>query len=86
MEQTPGPQDPGAPGSPHPGAGAPHRRAAAPPRARRLYRIRNDRVVAGVASGLAHSLEVDPVWIRLGFVVLTFFGGLGVPSTWSRGS
>jgi phage shock protein PspC (stress-responsive transcriptional regulator) len=49
-----------------------------PPHPRRLYRLRNDRVVAGVAAGLAYHLEVDPVWIRLGFVVLTFLGGLGL--------
>jgi phage shock protein PspC (stress-responsive transcriptional regulator) len=45
---------------------------------RRLYRLRNDRVIAGVASGLGAHLEVDPVWIRLAFVVLAFVGGLGV--------
>jgi len=79
MEQTPGPQDPGAPGAPPPwGSVPPAGGPLPPPHARRLYRIRNDRVVAGVAAGLAYSLEVDPVWIRLGFVVLTFLGGLGV--------
>ena len=79
MEQTPGPQDPGAPGSPPPwGSVPPTGGPLPPPRARRLYRIRSDRVVAGVASGLAYSLEVDPVWIRLAFVVLTFLGGLGL--------
>ncbi|MGA9114542.1 MAG: PspC domain-containing protein [Candidatus Dormiibacterota bacterium] len=79
MDQTPGPQDPGAPGSPPPwGSVPPTGGPLPPPRARRLYRLRNDRVVAGVASGLAYHLEVDPVWIRLAFVVLTFLGGLGV--------
>jgi len=51
--------------------------AAPPPPVRRLYRLRNDRVVAGVASGLAAHLELDPVWVRLAFVVLAFIGGLG---------
>ncbi len=45
---------------------------------RRLYRLRNDRVIAGVASGLGAHLEVDPIWIRLAFVVLAFAGGLGI--------
>jgi len=49
-----------------------------PPAARRLYRIRSDRVVAGVASGLGAHLDVDPIWVRLAFVVLVFFAGLGV--------
>jgi phage shock protein PspC (stress-responsive transcriptional regulator) len=35
-------------------------------------------MVAGVASGLAVHLDVDPIWIRLAFVVLTFTGGFGV--------
>jgi len=52
--------------------------APTPPPYRRLYRLRHDRVVAGVASGLAAHMEVDPVWIRLAFVVLTFIGGLGI--------
>jgi phage shock protein PspC (stress-responsive transcriptional regulator)/predicted membrane protein len=49
-----------------------------PPPGRRIYRLRNDRVVAGVASGLSAHLDVDPIWIRLAFVILTFFAGLGV--------
>jgi phage shock protein PspC (stress-responsive transcriptional regulator)/predicted membrane protein len=48
------------------------------PPVRRLYRLRNDRVIAGVASGLGAHLDVDPIWIRLAFVVLAFAGGLGV--------
>jgi phage shock protein PspC (stress-responsive transcriptional regulator) len=45
---------------------------------RRIYRLRQDRVVAGVASGLAAHMDVDPTWVRLAFVVLIFFGGIGV--------
>jgi phage shock protein PspC (stress-responsive transcriptional regulator)/predicted membrane protein len=48
------------------------------PPVRRLYRLRNDRVIAGVASGLGAHLDMDPIWIRLAFVVLAFVGGLGV--------
>jgi phage shock protein PspC (stress-responsive transcriptional regulator) len=84
MEQTPDQQDPdpsGMPpvgGSPPPwGAVPPSGGAVPPPPVRRLYRLRNDRVVAGVASGLAAHLELDPVWVRLAFVVLAFIGGLG---------
>ncbi len=45
--------------------------------ARRLYRIRNGRVVAGVAAGLATYFGVDPTLVRLAFALLTVFGGLG---------
>jgi signal transduction histidine kinase len=37
-----------------------------------------DRVVGGVAAGLGHRLGVDPVLVRLTFVVLAFAGGVGV--------
>jgi phage shock protein C len=36
----------------------------------RLYRSRTDRMVAGVAGGLAEYLGVDPLLVRLGFVLL----------------
>jgi len=45
--------------------------------AKRLYRIRNGRVVAGVAAGLAAYFGVDPTLVRLAFALLTVFGGLG---------
>ncbi len=44
----------------------------------RLRRTRNDKYVAGVAGGLARHLDIDPVILRVAFVVLTFFGGAGV--------
>jgi phage shock protein PspC (stress-responsive transcriptional regulator) len=43
-----------------------------------LERLRRDRAVAGVASGLARYLGVDVAWIRIGFVVLALFGGSGI--------
>jgi signal transduction histidine kinase/phage shock protein PspC (stress-responsive transcriptional regulator) len=47
----------------------------------RLGRIKRgpDRIVAGVASGIAHELGVDPVVIRIAFIVLTVASGAGVP-------
>ena len=45
---------------------------------KRLTRSTNDRMVAGVAAGLAEYLEIDPVLIRLAFVLLTFAGGPGL--------
>jgi phage shock protein PspC (stress-responsive transcriptional regulator) len=49
-----------------------------PPSLRRLYRLRNDRWVAGVAAGLGAHLDVDPNLVRLGFFLLTIFGGFGI--------
>lgn len=37
-----------------------------------------DRVVAGVCGGFARHLGVDPVIVRVAFVLLTVFGGSGV--------
>lgn len=48
-----------------------------PPRPRRLYRSRSDRMLGGVAGGLGEYFQVDPVIFRIGFGVTLFFGGLG---------
>lgn len=45
---------------------------------KRLYRSRDHRVVAGVAGGLATYLGIDPALIRLAFVLLTIFNGMGL--------
>ncbi len=45
----------------------------------RLHRRRGGRMLGGVAVGLADYFAVDPVLVRVGFVVLTFVGGLAVP-------
>src|SRR5262245_46562476 len=44
----------------------------------RIRRSRSDRRVAGGAGGLGRHLDVDPVILRVAFVVLTFFGGVGL--------
>lgn len=45
---------------------------------KRLVRPRDDRMLFGVASGLAHYLNIDPVIIRLLFVLLALAGGHGL--------
>jgi len=49
---------------------------------KQLGRIRRtvgpDRKIAGVAGGLARHLDIDPVILRVAFVVLVFFGGAGL--------
>ncbi len=44
----------------------------------RLRRSTFDRKVAGVASGIARHFDIDPVIVRVVFVVLVFFGGAGL--------
>lgn len=44
----------------------------------RLYRSRDDRVIAGIAGGLAKHLGIDPVLARLVFVALALAAGSGV--------
>lgn len=39
-------------------------------RARRLYRDGKRKVLGGVASGIAHYFSIDPLWIRLLFILL----------------
>jgi phage shock protein PspC (stress-responsive transcriptional regulator) len=51
---------------------------AAPPAPRpRLVRRGSHKMIAGVAGGIADTLGVEPVLVRIAFVVLTLFGGLG---------
>ncbi len=40
---------------------------------KKLYRDTKRKLIAGVASGLAHYFKIDPLWIRL-LLVLTLFG------------
>lgn len=50
--------------------------AASPPRV--LRRRAGDRVIAGVAAGLADYLNIDPLLARAAFVGLMIFGGAGI--------
>jgi phage shock protein PspC (stress-responsive transcriptional regulator) len=43
---------------------------------KRLYRSRKEKMIGGVAGGLAEYFEIDPVIVRLGFVLLFFAGGI----------
>lgn len=48
---------------------------------KRLFRNPDDEVVGGLCSGIAayFGLE-DPLWVRLGFVLLVISGGFGIPA------
>ena len=43
----------------------------------RLYRSRDDRMIAGVAGGVAEMLDVDPSIVRIAWALLAFAGGIG---------
>jgi len=45
---------------------------------KRLYRSRYDSVIAGVAGGIARHFNIDPIIIRVLFVVLAFAGAGGI--------
>jgi phage shock protein PspC (stress-responsive transcriptional regulator) len=49
------------------------------PDLRTLRRPTGDRMLAGVASGIARYLDVDTNLIRIAFVVLAFVGGAALP-------
>lgn len=57
---------------------SPVTRASTARRPARLARSRDDRMIAGVAGGIAQHLGVDPIVVRLVFVVLALIGGGGV--------
>lgn len=45
---------------------------------KRIFRSRSDRMIAGVAGGLASYLKIDPLFLRIAFVALILFNGVGV--------
>jgi phage shock protein PspC (stress-responsive transcriptional regulator) len=44
-----------------------------------IRRSYEDRMLGGVAGGLARYFGVDTMIVRIAFVVLTLFGGAGIP-------
>jgi phage shock protein PspC (stress-responsive transcriptional regulator) len=54
-----------------------HQTQSAPPR-RSLHRSRHDNILAGVSAGLGEHFAINAWWFRWAFVILAFFGGLGV--------
>jgi phage shock protein C len=45
----------------------------------RLFRSESDRMISGVCGGIAAYLGIDPVFVRLAFLILIFAGGIGFP-------
>ena len=45
---------------------------------KRVYRSKKGKMLAGVCGGIAEYFEVDPVLVRLLFVLLLFMGFVGI--------
>lgn len=75
---TPGDGTGAGPGAGDPGTNGPRVTREEARDLARLRRSRADRKVAGVAGGLARHFDVDPLLLRVAFVILTFFGGGGI--------
>ena len=52
--------------------------SSAAPEKQGLFRNSNDKVIGGVCSGLAHSLKIDPVVLRILFVLFVLGWGTGI--------
>lgn len=46
--------------------------------AKNLYRSRKNKMLAGVAGGVAEYFDIDPVIVRAAFILSVFVGGAGV--------
>jgi phage shock protein PspC (stress-responsive transcriptional regulator) len=44
----------------------------------KLYRSRNDRWIAGVCGGLGRHFNIDPILVRIGFILAVFGYGSGL--------
>jgi phage shock protein C len=45
---------------------------------KRLVKSRKEKMIAGVAGGIAEYFDIDPVLVRVAFVLLTFLHGGGI--------
>jgi len=45
---------------------------------KKVYRSRDNRIIAGVCGGLAKHLGIDPLLVRIFFVLLIFANGIGI--------
>ncbi len=45
---------------------------------KRLYRSRHDRIISGVCSGLAEYFSIDVILVRILWIIITLFGGIGL--------
>ena len=65
-------------GSSAPGSAKANQSSCGTGTAKRLYRIQEGAMIAGVCNGIAAYLNIDPTFVRLAFVLLTLFWGSGL--------
>ena len=49
---------------------------------KRLIRKRENALVGGICSGIASYLSIDPLWVRLFFVIWIIAGGASIFVPW----
>ena len=77
MTTTP-PEAPSGPAEPPPEPGGPRVTRDEAKDLGRIRRSLHDRKIAGVAGGVARHFDVDPLLVRVAFVLLAIFGGGGL--------
>jgi phage shock protein C len=45
---------------------------------KKIFKIRNGRIIDGVCSGFAAYAGIDPIWVRIAWAALALAGGIGV--------
>ena len=45
---------------------------------KKLYRSRENAMLAGVCGGIGEYFDIDPTIVRLAWVILGFYGGVGL--------
>ena len=45
---------------------------------KRIYRPREEKVLVGVCAGIANYFNIDPVLVRLGWIIFCCLGGSGI--------
>jgi phage shock protein C len=45
---------------------------------KKVYKLRQGRIIDGVCGGTAVYLGIDPIWVRIGWAALSLAGGIGI--------
>jgi len=45
---------------------------------KKLYRSKEDKLIAGVCGGISEYFMIDPIWVRLAFIVGALIDGIGI--------
>jgi phage shock protein PspC (stress-responsive transcriptional regulator) len=45
---------------------------------KRIYKPKQGRIIDGVCSGTATYIGIDPIWVRIGWALLSLAGGIGI--------